>query len=476
MTLHTAFPKPVPTGPGLEWTDDHRPANDWLNNAAVHNDWASGPGAETVFQSAPTHTSNDSREALCIWLPTFELRLELVRFPELDKTSVALLSPGEGTRRTIWQASERARKAGVRPGQLVSQAVSLCTSLTLLEPDPSHYDAAATTMIEALSELTPIIEPAGRGRVFLGMDGLERLLGPPNRQIDRALSLLFQVYPAPLVAATRAGMAPGKFGAWVAAASARSSRPVIISESRLISFFTECPIGCLPINPTMIHRLERLGILTLGQLRRFPESALVAQFGQDGRNALAWSTGSRIDPVRPWHQPQPIKVSLDFPNPVDLTGPLHHVLNRLVERALGRSDLRGRSVAGVRMGANLEGGGSWIINRVLRKPTSDRESIAAALRAKMEISPPTHAVETLTLELTEFGASSAQTLLFDRTTEGSRATGDLDFNQGEIPPSIREAVNELKLRIGHSPLYRVIEVDPWSRIPERRNALLNLDP
>tara|TARA_Y100000817_G_scaffold53976_1_gene39578 strand:- start:2579 stop:2965 length:387 start_codon:yes stop_codon:yes gene_type:complete len=128
------------------------------------------------------------------------------------------------------------------------------------------------------------------------------------------------------------------------------------------------------------------------------------------------------------------------------------------------------------MGANLEGGGSWIINRVLRKPTSDRESIAAALRAKMEISPPTHAVETLTLELTEFGASSAQTLLFDRTTEGSRATGDLDFNQGEIPPSIREAVNELKLRIGHSPLYRVIEVDPWSRIPERRNALLNLDP
>ena len=64
MTLRTTFPQPVPTGPGLEWTDDHRPANDWLNNAAVHNDWASGPGAKAVFQSAPTHTSHDSREAL----------------------------------------------------------------------------------------------------------------------------------------------------------------------------------------------------------------------------------------------------------------------------------------------------------------------------------------------------------------------------------------------------------------------------
>ena len=81
-----------------------------------------------------------SRTALCLWLPTFELRLELVRSPELDRTSVALLSREEGARRTVWQVSERAFQAGVRPGQLVSQAVSLCPSLTLLEPDPAHYD------------------------------------------------------------------------------------------------------------------------------------------------------------------------------------------------------------------------------------------------------------------------------------------------------------------------------------------------
>jgi nucleotidyltransferase/DNA polymerase involved in DNA repair len=106
--------------------------------------------------------------------------LELVRSPALDSTSVALLAPGESTRRTIWQVSERAHEAGVRPGQLVSQAVSLCTSLTLLEPDPAHYDAAVDTMLEALGELTPILEPAGRGRVFLGMDGLGRLFGSPQ--------------------------------------------------------------------------------------------------------------------------------------------------------------------------------------------------------------------------------------------------------------------------------------------------------
>ena len=43
-------------------------------------------------------------------------------------------------------------------------------------------------------------------------------------------------------------------------------------------------------------------------------------------------------------------------------------------------------------------------------------------------------------------------------------------------PALRDAVKELKLRLGHSPLFRVVEVDPWSRIPERRHALLSFDP
>ena len=91
---------------------------------------------------------------------------------------MALLSPGGGTRRTLWQVSERGAEAGVRPGQLISQAISLCPSLTLLEPDPAHYDAAQEEMVEAFSELSPVVEPAGRGRIFMGMDDLERLHGP----------------------------------------------------------------------------------------------------------------------------------------------------------------------------------------------------------------------------------------------------------------------------------------------------------
>ena len=399
-----------------------------------------------------------------------------MRSPELDSTSIALLASGESSRRTIWQVSERAHEAGVRPEQLVSQAVSMCPSLTLLEPDPAHYDAAVESMLELLAEITPILEPAGRGRVFLGMDGLGRLFGSPERQAKRALNSLFRIFPAPLVAATRAGMAPGKFGAWVAAASARSGEPAIIAESELSRFLARCPVGSLPVDPLIVQRLERLGVQTLGELQRFPEPSLIAQFGDEGRSALAWATGRRIDPVRPWHRPEPIRVSLDFPNPVGITETLHGALDRLIERALSRPARRGRSVTSMRLGAQLEGGGSWFVETVLREPTSQRERIASPLRMKMAISPPPKAVDILIVELTQFGAPSAQTGLFDRKNENGRAAAGRGLAQGEVPPSLRDAVKELKLRLGHSPLYRVVEVDPWSRIPERRHALLSFDP
>lgn len=456
----------------------HPNGGGWDAGSTENTQRESGHGWSTPWSLASTvgSAAPGSRQALCLWLPTFELRLELVRAPELDATSVALLSPGESTRRTVWQVSERAHDAGVRPGQLISQAVSLCPTLTLLEPDPAHYDAAVDAMLDALTELTPVVEPSGPGRIFLGMDGLERLFGPPRRQAERALHALFRVFPAPLVASTRAGMAPGKFGAWVAAASGCPGVPTVVPEETLVPFLASHPVGALPVDPVVIQRLERLGVATLGALARLPEPALVAQFGEEGRSALAWATGRRRDPVRPWHRPRPIRVSLDFPVPVGTTETLHGALDRLVERALSRPARRGRSVTAVRLGAHLEGGGSWLVEAVLREPTATRDRIASPLRGKMALSPPSRAVETLVLELTRFGAPSAQTGLFDRRDESGREEVGRDFVNGEVPASLKDAIKELKLRLGHAPLYRVVEMDPWSRIPERRHALLSFDP
>lgn len=417
-----------------------------------------------------------SRTALCLWLPTFELRMELVRSPELDSSEVALLDPDEGARRTIWQVSEKAWDAGVRTGQLVSRAVGLCPSLTLLEPDPAHYDAGMRAILEVLCDLSPIVEPAGRGRAFVGVDGLERLYGPPEEQVRRALRALFRVLPRPLVASTRAGRAPGTFAAWVAAVEARPGRPVLVGEDELEGFLASRPVSALPVDEAMLERLERLGVSTLGELARLPEPALVGQFGQEGRDALAWASGRRVDPVRPRHLPRPVRVSLEFPAPVGRAGTLHGALDRLLERALSRPARRGRSVREARLTGLLEGGGSWTVEAVLREPTAERKRLAFVLRSRMELSPPPRPVRALRVELVRFGAPASQEELFDRKERSGRDEGERGLAEGRVPPSLEQAVKELRLRLGYSPLYRVVELDPWSRIPERRHALARFDP
>ncbi len=122
-----------------------------------------------------------SELAVCLWIPLFPLRCEEQRRPELSGRPTALLSPSD-TRR-LWQISPTARRVGVRPGMTVSQAIGLCPTLTLCKPDPVHYDEQFTSVLLALNDVSPVIEPAELGRAFIGVDGLERLHGDPARQL-----------------------------------------------------------------------------------------------------------------------------------------------------------------------------------------------------------------------------------------------------------------------------------------------------
>lgn len=422
-----------------------------------------------------------SRTSLCLWLPTFELRLELVRSPGLDATSAALLRPGEGatTRQEIWQVSERAAIAGVRAGMAVSQAVSLCPSLALLEPDPAHYGAAMEEILECLGRVSPVLEPVEPGLIHVGVEGLGRLYGSPPNQVTRVLHALLDVLPRPLVAAVRVGRASGTFAARVAAVAARPGHPVLVDEDELPAFLARQPIESLPLDTDAIERLHRLRIDTLGALGELPLSALLRHFGREGREARALARGERIDPVRARHCPRPLRVSLDLPAPVGDRATLHRALDRVLDRLLAHPARHDRALRGLRVGGHLEEGGSWQIEVTLREPAARRDVLAFPIRSRIGLSPPPRALETLFVEAFEFGAPATQASLFDRREAGARTShsgGEGDpLTTGPAGEALRSAVRELRLRLGDAPLYRVVEVDPWSRIPERRHALLPLD-
>src|SRR5439155_17582456 len=83
--------------------------------------------------------------------------------------------------RKIWHFSSLARHSGVIPGLTVSQAIVLCSSLRLIEPDPVHYDERFANLLSALNEVSPVVEAAELGLVYLGTDGLEGIFGAPEQ-------------------------------------------------------------------------------------------------------------------------------------------------------------------------------------------------------------------------------------------------------------------------------------------------------
>lgn len=413
-----------------------------------------------------------SRRALCVWWPGFELELERARTPALAELPLALSTGGSGTRRAIDRACPLASAAGVRIGIPVSQAIALCPSLVLIEPDPDFYDAACRRVFETLRGWSPIVETSGdRGRAFVGVDGLERLYGPPESQLERILERLTDRFPTGLMADIRLGYAPGKFAAWVAARAAPPGGSTYVPGAGLAGWLARQPVDVLPVSTRMVRRLERLGVARLDRLIEIPEPALVTQFGADGRRALRWATGERIDRVFREPRERPVRVSLDFPAPIGSLEMLHAALDRLLRRALDRPRRGGRSVRGVRLGARLEDGRSWAIRAILASPTGRADRLSSFLRSRIALSPPPHAVEELHLEIFRFGPATSQVELFAPKENAPRARGAIDTAGGDILPELREASRLLRLRLGEESLYRILELQPDSRIPERRHAL-----
>lgn len=122
-----------------------------------------------------------SQNAACLWIPLYALRCEEARRPDLAGRPTAVLTPEDSRR--IWQASSLARRQGVKPGLTVSQAIGLCPALALLEPDPVFYDEQFAHLLKRLGNVSPVVEPAELGRVFIGVDGLERLYGGAEEQL-----------------------------------------------------------------------------------------------------------------------------------------------------------------------------------------------------------------------------------------------------------------------------------------------------
>jgi protein ImuB len=370
----------------------------------------------------------------------------------------AALAPEPGTAQLIGEVTEAAERFGLRAGMRMGEALSRCPELTLIPPDPERAESSWEEALRRLEEIGAEVESDRAGATFFEAGGLTGLWGGIEGVLRRVRK--------ELGGATRLGAAPRRFCAFAATRSG-----AIVPDGGATEFLDPMPVsllcGFLTTAATktaaeqneeaddLPNELERLGISTLGRLAGLPRDAVADRFGRLGLRALRLARGED-EPLRPRPVREAIAVELELPEAVS-GQQLERSLELLISRLLAHGERRGRTLRALRLSARLAAGGGWRRQIGLRRASADRARLADALLPHLALLPAPAA--TLRLEAVALGPETGEQL-------------SLSSPEQERRRRLAEAVRQTRSAAGADSVLRVLEVDPESRVPERREVLM----
>jgi protein ImuB len=420
---------------------------------------------------------------VCVLFSRFALVAALGERRGLMGEPVAL-APEAGRRQVVGEVSPAAEAFGVVPGMRTGEALARCPELRLVPPDPDGVRSLWRRALDRLERIGAACESDREGEAFFEADGLRGIHGG-------ALDGVLDAAREAVGRGARLGCAPGRFSAYAAALRARPRRrtgsgggapalrgaglrgtvrtggpiagpggAVIVPAGAVQPFLRPLPVGLLRSRAGLEHLpelLERLGVRTLGQLADLPTAAVAERFGHPGLLARDLAQGGDT-PLEPRKPPEPVIERLELPEAA--SGPqLERALELLVARVLSRPERRGRTLRAVALAARFVEGGTWRTKATLRSASADANRLQLVLAPKLaELPAP---AESIALEVEAWGppAQDQGRLVEDRSPAAIRRA------------RIAEAVGQLRQAVGPEAALRVLEIDPDSRLPERRSVL-----
>jgi protein ImuB len=343
---------------------------------------------------------------------------------------------------------------GLRPGRHPSSGFGT---------DPVEAAELTEAMARALEGVGAAVETERAGEIFFAVDGLRGLYGGKvGGVVAVAEAAIGTVRERPGSAAPAAG--PIGVGATRTAARAAAERGLPpVTAARLAGFLGSLPTAVLidRLGPPereaeeLVEALGRLGIETLGALRKLTADQVADRFGPPGLCAWRVARGEE-EPLRPRVPHEELVEEIELPEGV-AGSQLDRALELLVDRLLAAPTRKGRTLLGVRLGARLCGGGSWSVDQGLGRPSAAAAILRRLLVPRLEDLPGP--AEALRLRALGFGPSAADQLVME--------VGGSEPRRRRLGAAVRE----VRAAQGADALLRVLPVDVYSRVPERRDLL-----
>jgi nucleotidyltransferase/DNA polymerase involved in DNA repair len=308
--------------------------------------------------------------------------------------------------------------------------------------------------LDALENLSPEVEDAKPGLAYLNVTGLKEHYGGDEHLLAAAIS---QVLANVTGLQSAIGVAANKAVAHAAAASVGVGA-LIVHDGEEAGFLSGQRVSGLPLTSHIVERLQVFGLENVSQVAALPKARLAEQFGRDGERLWALASGFYDEPLLPRKPTVVLEESIGFEDTIASVEVLVAAARQLIGRLVQR--LEGRCTRELCLRAELSHGRGWERRIVLREAISERERLVFVTKTALREHPPPAAVSRLEIRLSGLTGERGRQLAV-----GERRWAD----------SLAESIWQLKAYDGHSPIFRCLEIEPWSAIPENRYLLVEYD-
>ncbi|MBK9923784.1 MAG: DNA polymerase IV [Anaerolineales bacterium] len=374
------------------------------------------------------------RTILHLDLDAFFCAVEETRNPELRGKAFAVGGqPNE--RGVVASCSYAARKMGVRSAMPMSRAVRLCPGLIIVSSHHRIYGEVSRQVMEILHNTTGLVEQISIDEAFLDIsdiqDDPERVARGLQARIRSELHLPSSIGIASNKLVAKIATEVGKAAALQRIKAQGLVEPpnavTVVPYGEEAAFMSPLPADMLwGVGPKTFQRLNDLGIHTIGDIAKWPESELARLFGENGRDLSRHAKGIDNRTIVTEHETKSISQEVTFS--VDVRD--DKILQKTIreQSASVASQLRKQELAGSTIKLKLRWPDFTTITRqtTLGHRTDQEDEITkAALELMNSVRKPNQAVRLIGVGVSGLGQPVRQLGLWDIGGERSRKLQDV---------------------------------------------------
>jgi len=389
------------------------------------------------------------RTILHIDLDAFYCAVEETRNTDLRGKAFAVGGRPE-ERGVVASCSYAARRMGVRSAMPMAKALRRSPWLIIVSSRHNLYSEGSRQVMERLHDLTPLVEQISIDEAFLDISEIRE---PPETVARKLQSRIRDELQLPC----SIGIASNKMVAKIATEVGKSlalreikakgevkppNAVTVVPFGEEAAFLSPLPADMLwGVGPKTFARLEGLGIHTIGDIAKWPESEMIRMFGENGRDLARHSKGIDERPITTEHETKSISQEITYSKDVRDDTVLQKTLHEMsaeVGAQLRRNNLVGKTIK-----LKIRGPDFTMLTRqtTLNQATDqDLEIEKTALGLLKSVRKPNQAVRLIGVGVTGLGQPIRQLGLWDIDSEKERR--------------LQEVMDELQEKYGKSVIKR----------------------